>query len=124
MGSNHGISISGSTVNAGQMVVGDNASASVSQQVSQAPQQVSQRDLVEAIERLLVQLHGSALQGGERKFATEVGETLRVEAKSEKPQRKMLEDGLSMIEKSASSFSGVMKALRLAREVVGLFFGI
>jgi hypothetical protein len=113
---NHGINISGGTVNAHQMVVGDNASLVINE--------AQRGPLLDSIEELLREIRRSPLASGQRQQLAQVVEGVRTEANRPQPEKSTLEKGLSAVASVAASMSGVMGALKAAREVAGLFFGV
>lgn len=112
--SNKGIIISGGQFNAGQVAVGDHASVR-SYGVGE------QRELLGKLERLLTEIHAASLPSAQRSELTGVVGRLKEEARSPSPDKTVMEKGLSLIEKTASSVSGVATAIKVVKEVVGLF---
>lgn len=113
---NNGINISGGTVNATQMVVGNHASLVINE--------AARGPLLDSLDELLREIRSSPLAAGQRHQLAQVVEGVRAEAGQPQPQKSTLEKGLSAVASVASSMSGVMGALKAAREVAGLFFGV
>ena len=113
---NNGINISGGTVNAKQMVVGDHASLVING--------TDRGPLVDSLDELLREIRRSQLPSGQRQQLAQVVEGVRGEAKRPEPEKSALDKGLATVASAASSVSGVMGALKAAREVARLFFGV
>lgn len=113
---NSGINISGGTVNVHQMVVGDNASLVINE--------AQRGPLLDSIEELLREIRRSPLPSGQRAQLAQVVEGVRSEAKQPQPEKSALDKGLATVASVASSMSGVMGALKAAREVARMFFGV
>lgn len=113
--SNKGIIVSGGQFNvSGPMAVGDHATAN-SYGIDQ------QRELSEKLDRLLDQIRNSELPAERRhELAGVVGE-MQQQAASPKPDKGKMERGLSLIDKAASSVSGIATAVKVVRDVVALF---
>ena len=113
--SNKGVVVSGGQFNvSGPMAVGDNATAS-SYGIDQ------QRELSDKLDRLLDEIRNSGLPAERRReLAGAVGE-MRQQAASPQPDKGRMERGLTLIDKTASSVSGIAAAVKAVRSVVGLF---
>lgn len=113
--SNKGIIQYGGVINAGQLAVGDQASVHVYGAREQA--ELSQR-----LEALLREIHAADLPARRRTELVGAVEGMKQEARSPKPSKTTLESGLSLVEKAASSVSGVAAAVKVVQEVVSLLF--
>lgn len=109
--------ISNSHVNSEQIVAGDHATLN---QGAASPQ----AQLIQRLDKLLEEIERARLDDAQRMVATGVIEQMKTEAKSKSPSKSKFETGLRVVEKTASSVSGVMSAVKLVRQVVGLFFGV
>jgi hypothetical protein len=116
---NKGIIVSGGSLSADDIVVGDNASLSIS-----SPDVLANRhaELVSRLEGLVVEVE--KIRGSSEQYAALIDAATRAkcEGAKEKPNRDTLDAILSIIEKSASVFSGVAGAVVAVKGALAALF--
>jgi hypothetical protein len=111
--SNKGIIVSGGQVSAGQMIVGDNASVTVSHQA--IPEQ-----LTRALEDICALLEGSSLKPAQRAALQEQVKIIETHVKDPSPDKSLLASALGMIELAAPAVTGLATIILTVKKIVGL----
>jgi hypothetical protein len=111
--SNKGIIVSGGQVSAGQMIVGDNASVTVSHQA--VPEQ-----LTRCLEDIRALLEGSSLKPAQRAALQEQVKIIEAHAKDSAPDKSLLASALGMIELAAPAVTGLATIILTVKKIVGL----
>ena len=112
---NNGVIINGGTVNVDQWAVGTNA------RINNRYGAAEQRQLVHQLGVLPAEIRAARLPAERREQLTKVVDDLGVEAERAAPDKSKFERGLDFVERAASSLGGVMSAVKIAKDVAGLF---
>jgi len=112
--SNKGIIISGGNFNAAQVAVGDRASIS-------RYEEHEQQKLLEKIEQLLIEIRAANLPVEQCRNLVAVTNSMKEEAQKTTPNKTVMEKSLSFIETATSSISRITPAVKVVKEIVGMF---